>query len=430
MRRKITEKLLKWKSLKKERMPMLINGARQVGKTFTITEFGYANYKNIVYVNFEVDANIVPYFDGDIAPQSIVALLEKYYNCKIIPEETLIIFDEIQLCERALSSLKYFTEMAPEYHLIGAGSLLGVAVNREQFLFPVGKVYIQTMYPMNFEEFLWAKNKEVLAHKILEHFNSNKAMDDRLHIDAMNEYNQYLVIGGMPAVVKAYVSKDNIMSEEEIKSLILNSYIADMSKYASASQSVKTKSAYDSIPSQLAKDNKKFQYKLIKTGARASLFGESINWLLNAGVVLKCDKCEHGFMPPSVYKDLSSFKLYMSDVGLLASKTGITLNSLNSTRASQYTGAMSENFVACELVSNGFELLYWESKGIAEVDFVIVIDGKAIPVEVKAKTNTKSKSLSEFIKKYNPEYAMRISTKNFGFENNIKSVPAYASFCI
>jgi predicted AAA+ superfamily ATPase len=430
MRRKVIEKLLNWKARKQDRMPILINGARQVGKTYAIMEFGREYYKNLVYINFELEAGIIPYFEGSISPEKIIKTLERYYRTAIIPEETLIVFDEIQACERALTSLKYFTEIAPEYHVIAAGSLLGVAINRNKFSFPVGKVFIENMFPLDFEEFLWSKGKDLLSEQIRFHYNDNSQMPEILHREAMEEYFHYQITGGMPAVVKIHISQNPDLTEKEIKDLIISAYISDMAKYSSSSESLKIRGAYDSIPVQLAKENKKFQYKLIKSGARASLFGESIEWLTNSGVVLKCKKCEHGYMPPSAYQDLSSFKLYMNDVGLLASKVGMTLQSIGTNENKQFSGVVTENYVACSLVASGNELMYWESNGIAEVDFLIIKDGRVIPVEVKAGENTKSKSLMVYKEKYKPSYAIRISSKNFGFENNIKSVLLYSVFAI
>ncbi|MFH1097115.1 MAG: AAA family ATPase [Candidatus Desantisbacteria bacterium] len=430
MRRKITEKLLKWKNQQQNRMPMLIHGARQVGKTYAICEFGKKNYKNMVYVNFELEIGIIPYFEGAISPERIIKILEQYFHAEIEVSETLIFFDEIQLCERALTSLKYFAEIAPEYHIIAAGSLLGVAINRNRFSFPVGKVFIEFMHPLDFEEFLWAKGKDLLIDNIRSHHNDNFPMPEILHKEAISDYNDYLVTGGMPAVVGTHVSRQVVINEREIKELILNAYISDMTKYATNTESMRIKGAYDSIPTQLAKENKKFQYKMIKSGARASLFGESIDWLVSSGVVLRCVKCEHGYMPPVAYQDLSSFKLYMNDIGLLSAKAGITLQSLNSPEIKQFSGAFTENYVACALASNGYALMYWESKGVAEIDFLIVKEGHVIPVEVKAAHNTKAKSMVIYRKKYSPQYIIRVSSKNFGFENGIKSVPLYAIFTL
>ncbi len=339
-------------------------------------------------------------------------------------------FDEIQLCERALTSLKYFTELAPQYNIIAAGSLLGIAINRQRYSFPVGKVFIEYMHPLDFEEFLWAKGKDLLADEIKNHYDSDSTIPESLHHEALMDYADYMITGGMPAVVKTHISKDVILSENDIKSLIMNAYISDMTKYTTNTESVRIKETFDSIPTQLAKENKKFQYKLIKSGARASLFGDCIDWLVSSGIVLKCNKCEQGLMPPVAYHDLSSFKLYMNDLGLLSTRTGITMQTLISRDTTQFTGAFTENYMACALASNGYPLLYWESQGIAEVDFLIVKEGQVIPVEVKAADNVKSKSLAVFMQKYKPPYAIRISRKNFGFENSIKFVPLYAAYLI
>ena len=239
MKRKITDKLCEWKKQTKGRMPLLIYGARQVGKTFEMREFGAHYYKNTVYINFETDEKIGSYFETDIHADSVVVLLEKYYQVKIVPEETLIIFDEIQMCERALTSLKYFAEEAPEYHVMAAGSLLGVAVNREKYSFPVGKVQMLTMYPMDLEEVLWAKGKQILSDTIREHYNSNVPLEDALHEEAMQEFEHYCIIGGMPAAVKADIMRNSSIGQEEIRQMLLNSYIADMTKYADKGDTVR-----------------------------------------------------------------------------------------------------------------------------------------------------------------------------------------------
>lgn len=430
MKRKLTEQLIRWKEIGKGRLPLLIYGARQVGKTYMIREFGDEYFKNTVYVNFEREERLIPYFEMDLSPERIISVLEDYFHVRIIPGQTLIIFDEIQICERALTSMKYFAESAPEFHLVAAGSLLGVAVNREHYSFPVGKVKILTMYPMDFEEFLWAGGKELLARTIREHFEMNQVLPDLLHQEALMEYRQYLISGGMPAVVLSHFNGDVPFTELEMKELILAAYTADMAKYASRSESAKISEAYDSLPTQLGRDNKKFQYKLIRSGARGSLYGDSIDWLICSGIVLKCTKCEQGHMPPSAYLDLSSFKLYYSDIGLLAARSKMTLNALERTESELFTGALTENYVAQALKASGYELNYWESKNTAEVDFLIVKDGKVIPIECKAGTHVKAKSLMVYQARYQPEYCIRISTRNFGFVSGIQSVPVYAVFCI
>ena len=429
MKRKIYKELVKWKNLKANKMPLILYGARQVGKTYVVTEFGRENYKNMVYVNFEQDEKIVPYFESSISPEEIIKVLENFYKVSIIPRETLIFFDEIQNCNRALTSLKYFAEQAPEYDIIAAGSLLGVSINREKYSFPVGKVIMKTVYPLDFEEFLWAKNKQILIDKIKESFDNNIPLNEGLHKEGLELYKEYLIVGGMPMVVDTYLNQHNTINYTEIQSFILAAYTSDMAKYTENAQSVKTISAYESIPSQLGKVNKKFQYSMIQKGARASIFGESIDWLINAGLVSKCDKTIRGDVPPNMYADVSAFKIYMSDVGLLCNKARITKNNLDEYNQI-YRGAITENYVANQLNSNGYDLYYWETTNGSEVDFVIIREDKVIPVEVKTSERNTAKSLSSFIKQYNPDYAIRISSKNFGFENRIKSVPLYATFLI
>ena len=301
MKRKIMQQLRQWVKATAGRMPLLLYGARQVGKTYVMQELGSEQFKNTVYVNFEAEQNIRAFFDADIHANAVIRLLEQYFHTMIIPGETLIIFDEIQMCERALTSLKYFAEEAPEYHVIAAGSLLGVAINRQQHSFPVGKVQMLTMYPMDFEEYLWAGNKELLADTIREHFESNLAMPQTLHDEALNEYYQYCIVGGMPAAVVAYFCSTPTIGQAQLRQMLLDSYIADMTKYAKEGEAVRIFAAYDSLPSQLARESKKFQYKLIKSGARASQYGDSIDWLIRAGIVNKCVKCTQGFMPPSAF---------------------------------------------------------------------------------------------------------------------------------
>jgi len=429
MERKILQQLLKWKDEKANRMPMLLYGARQVGKTYTLQEFGNDHYKNTVYINFEKMEEIHDFFIGDLDPNRIISLLENKTAAKIIPEETLIIFDEIQSCERALTSLKYFAEDAPEYHIIAASSLLGVAINRKNYSFPVGKVFMETLYPLDFEEFLLANGERILIDMIKEHFQKSTAMSEVWHNKALEYYRMYTLTGGMPAVVKASITNNKtILGASELQGLIINSYINDMSKYASASDTVKIIASYESIPAQLAKDNKKFQYKIVKRGGNASLFGDSLEWLISSGVVLKCSKTQ-GLMPPSIYADPSSFKIYMGDVGLLAYRNGITLNNLLSEER-LFTGGLAENYVACQLKSNGYTLFYWESENSAEVDFLIQKDGNVIPVETKANLHSKSKSLEVYKTRYKPEYSIRISGRNFGFDNGIKAVPLYAAYLV
>ena len=431
MKRKILQQLINWKNNPK-RMPLIVNGARQVGKTYILKEFGNRHYSQVVYINLETNLSVNSYFDTDINPLRIIQYLETVNNTRIIPGETLIILDEIQSCTRALTSLKSFCEEAPEFHIVAAGSLFGVALNREKFSYPVGKVDELSMFPMDLEEFLWAMDREMLSYEIINHFTSNEAMPDILHFQALDLYKQYLIVGGMPAAVLEFIETKSLITATDIQNRILNEYIADMVKYASATTSVKIRACYNSIPTQLAKENKKFQYKMVQRGGTASIFGESIEWLNYAGIVLKCQKITHGFLPIAAYVDGSDFKLYMSDIGMLIMKSRmpnqIILSEIDEDNG--FMGVINENYVAQALVSNNFPLYYWKNENTAELDFVLQISGKVIPVEVKTGNRTKSVSLSMFVKKYNCPYSIRISKKNFGFENNIKSVPLYAVFCI
>jgi len=431
MDRKINDKLLAWKN-KSNRMPLLLYGARQVGKTHALREFADKYYKNAAYINLETNMTVNSYFGDNIEPERIIRFLETEINEQIIPGDTLVILDEVQSCERALTSLKYFNEKTPEYHIACAGSLLGVLINRDKFSFPVGNVDSLTLFSLDFEEFLWALGERRLCENIKASYDSSEALPYALHEKAMDLYKLYLIVGGMPRAILEYTQTKSLISVPEVQGKIINDYIADMAKYASNSDSVKIRAAYNSIPAQLAKDNKKFQYKLAQKGGTATIFGAAIDWLQFAGIVLKCARIEHGFMPVAVYNDLSSFKLYMGDVGLLTMISGISRQAVMSAGEIENTflGAISENYVAQALAAKHYGLYYWSSDGNSELDFVIQKGNDIIPIEVKTGTRTKSKSLNIFTEKYKPPYSIRISAKNFGFENNIKSVPLYAAFCI
>ena len=430
MKREIINDLIKWKDSKK-RKPLIVHGARQVGKTYIIKEFGKKYYDNMIYVNFETNKELSSQINDSIDVKFIINKLELFYGEKILPKKTLIFFDEIQENERVLTSLKYFCEEAPEYHVIAAGSLLGIAINRENYSFPVGKVKIINMYPLSFKEFLIAIGRENLVYEIKKHFENNERMDKDLHEFCLKLYRIYLVVGGMPESVQTYLDEQKIISTLDIQAMILESYVRDMTKYANNSESNRIISAFDSIPVQLAKENKKFQYKVISKGATSSLFGPAILWLKNSGIVNQVFRVTPN-IPLEMHKDLSAFKLYMSDVGLFVNKARYPLYQLDlSVQPPMISmGPLTENYVANELRVNGYDLYYWESEGKAELDFVIQKDIDIVPIEVKSSIHIKSRSLDLYINKYNPKYAIRISEKNFGFENNIKSVPLYAVFCI
>ena len=424
-------KLVQWKD-KKNRMPLIVNGARQVGKTYILKEFGTTCFENTIYVHLENQVAVAAIFEGDLNPTRIIQYLEATYNQPIKAGKTLIIFDEIQSNERALMALKVFCEEAPQYHVVAAGSLLGVAVNREKYSFPVGKVDEINMYPLDFEEFLWAMGKRFFAEETKSHFADSKPFENGIHQMLIELYRQYLITGGMPAVVRQFVETQSLIDIVDIQSRIVNEYLADMAKYATASTSVKIRACYNSIPTQLAKENTKFQYKVVQKGGSATLFGESIDWLESAGIVLKCQKTTQGLMPIAAYADLSDFKLYMADVGLLTMKSGLAYQTILSTieQDNSFLGALAENYVAQQFKANHIPLFYWKNDNTAEVDFVLQTDNGILPVEVKKGKRNKAISMNLFAKKYNSPYSIRISQKHFGFDNNIKAVPLYATFCI
>jgi len=430
MERLIVKKLIEWKE-NPRRMPLIINGARQVGKTYTALTFGKQYYKNTAYFNLEDSTEITAIFERDLNPERIVRELAANSGQSILKGDTLIIFDEIQASERALTSLKYFCENAPEYHIIAAGSLLGVALNREKYSFPVGKVNLLTMYPLDFEEFLLATGNEKLCALIKESFSDFSPLS--LHGTAMDLYKTYLFVGGMPGVVSEYVETKDFNFVVATQKSLNDSYIADMAKYASPQETTKIMAAWSSIPSQLAKENRKFQYKVIKSGARAYEFKTSLDWLKSAGVINKCVRVTEGKMPLSVYADNNSFKVYMMDTGLLCSKFGISASAvINGSQCfNSFKGALAENYIMQSLIVNGFDPYYWGTPGKAELDFVFQDrDGEIVPLEAKSADNVRSKSLMTFISVYHPIYSIRVSSKNFGYENNIKSIPLYALFCL
>ena len=423
--------LVAWRE-RADRKPLILLGARQVGKTYTSLEFGRNNYENVAYFNFETSPSLSEIFSENISPQYLIPLLSHICGKTIVKEKTLIIFDEIQLCERALTSLKYFCEEAPEYHIIVAGSLLGVAVNRSEFSFPVGKVDIKTMYPMDMEEFLLAMGENELAYRIKKCFADNIPMPSVLHESAMQLYRQYLVTGGMPECVLQYSQTRDTILVRHTQSNILQSYLNDMSKYNNLNEIKKTRLAYDNITVQLSKKNTRFQYKLIKKGGRASEFENAIEWLCLSGIVSQVYKVEQIKKPLENYRDIDSFKIYISDMGLLGARKEINPDDIlfMSEEINDFKGGMTENYVNIQLKINGYSTYYWESDRGAEIDFIIQRENHLIPVEVKSADNTKAKSLKLYMQKFSPEYAVKISAKNFAFEDRIKTVPLYAVFCL
>lgn len=431
MYRKVMRFLEDWRD-SAHRKPLILQGARQVGKTYSVLEFGRTHYENVAYFNFETNPKLNTLFEENISPDYLIPLLSHIAGQTIVKEKTLIVLDEVQLCERALTSLKYFCENAPEYHIIVAGSLLGVAVNRARFSFPVGKVDMKTLYPMDMEEFMLALGEEELVERVKECFRTNTPMPAVLHDAAMKLYRQYLVIGGMPECVMQYVqTKDHILVRHT-QDTILASYLNDMSKYNNLNEIKKTRLAYDNITVQLSKKNTRFQYKLMKKGGRASEFENAIEWLCLSGIVSQVYKAEQIKKPLENYRDIDAFKIYVSDLGLLCAKKDLVANDVlyMVEELNDFKGGMVENYVNVQLTANGYSTYYWESERGAEIDFVIQRDGELIPIEVKSADNTKAKSLKVYMDTYKPAYAIKLSAKNFGFEDNKKIVPLYAAFCI
>ena len=431
MYRKILDFLEEWKA-SKHRKPLILQGARQVGKTYSVLEFGRKAYENVAYFNFETNPKLNDTFAENISPDYLIPILSHIAGQTIVKEKTLIVFDEVQLCERALTSLKYFCEDAPDYHIIVAGSLLGVAVNRARFSFPVGKVDIKTMYPMDMEEFMLAMGENDLVEQIRGCFSSSTPMPSALHDAALQLYRQYLVVGGMPECVMQFAeTKDHILVRNT-QDTILASYLNDMSKYNNLNEIKKTRLAYDNITVQLSKKNTRFQYKLIKKGGRASEFENAIKWLCLSGIVSQVYRVEQVKKPLENYRDIDSFKIYVSDLGLLCAKKDLTVGDVlyMSDELNDFKGGMTENYVNVQLTINGYNTYYWESERGAEIDFIIQRSGQLIPIEVKAADNVRAKSLKIFMDTYKPSYAIKLSAKNFAFEDNKKIVPLYAAFCI
>ena len=429
MERKIIKDLLAWKD-KTERRPLLLHGARQVGKTYILQKLGREHFENMVYVNLEKNLEIAGFFQDNIDPRRILRYLEASTQEKIVPGKTLLVLDEIQACERALTSLKYFSEETPEYHVAAAGSLLGVAIHREKYSFPVGKVESLTLHPFDFEEYLLARHKDYLAEEIQRAYAVMEPMPESLHREATELYREYLVIGGMPASIEVFLRDNSFLNVPDVQGEIINHYVADMAKYADNKESVRIRACFQSIPAQLAKENKKFQYKVVQRGGSAALFGSAIEWLAYAGVVMKCQRVQNAIEPLSVYADLASFKLYMGDVGLLVAQSGLSQTTVLSGAENTFMGAVTENYVAQQFAAKGYPLYYWTNTGTAELDFLLQQGGDVTGVEVKKGEHIKSRSLSVFVNEYDPAYSIRFSLKNFGESNGIKAIPLYAAFCV
>ena len=426
MYRKSITSLIKWKLLAR-RKPLLVLGARQVGKTWLIKEFGRTEYKQTVYINFEEEKKMRELFLADFNIPRIISALEAFSGQKIEPDETLIVFDEIQMAPQGITSLKYFCENAPQYHVVVSDSLLGMMLH-EGVSFPVGKVDFLHLYPMSFYEFLLAMNENGLAN-ILE----NKQFDIiPLFSNKFIEYlRYYFYVGGMPEVVALFAENRDWQEIRQVQNKILLAYERDFSKHAPKEIFPRIKMVWQSIPSQLAKENRKFIYGLIKEGARAKDFELAIQWLLDSGLLIQCFRNKEPNIPLNAYQDLSAFKLYHNDIGLLGAMSKLSPRTVveGNLLFKEYKGALSEQFVIQQLhLNENFSIFYFSPDSYSmEIDFIIQNENdEVIPIEVKAETNLKAKSFKCFCEKYRPTKAIRTSLADYKVESWMTNLPLYA----
>lgn len=425
MRRELFTKLQNWKQ-KENRKPLIIRGARQVGKTWLMKEFAHREYENVVYVNFESNQQLKSLFKEDFDLSRILLALQVVTGVKPVPGKTLIIFDEIQEAERALTSLKYFQENAPEYHIVAAGSLLGIALHANTS-FPVGKVEFMDLYPLTFDEYLQALGEDALLSLLRQRQWELVRTFKSKYVELLK---QYYYIGGMPEVVAAFAQHKDLNEVREIQQQILDAYQQDFSKHAPLEVVPRIRMVWNSIPTQLAKENKKFVYGLIKQGARAKEFELALAWLMDCGLIHKVNRTTKPAIPLKAYEDFGAFKLFVSDVGLLACMAELDVKSLleNNVIFEEFKGALTEQYVLQQLIANPkLSIYYWSSEqSTAEIDFLIQQNGDVIPIEVKAAENLRAKSLKSFVEKYHPGVAIRTSMSDFREEPWMVNVPLYA----
>jgi predicted AAA+ superfamily ATPase len=391
-----------------------------VGKTFAIKCFGQSRYKYVANFNFEKDKRLAAYFEGTLAPKELIKTLSIHADIPIIPEDTLIIFDEIQECPRALNSLKYFCEEANQYHVASAGSLLGVKVAKEEG-FPVGKVNFLHLYPLTFFEFLTATNNDKLK-RFLQEYRGFEPLPEPFHEKLLHLLKLYFYIGGMPEVVAEYVQRENLSLVREVQLEILNSYEKDFAKHAPSNEIMHITAVWKQVHRQLARENKKFVFSAIRQSARGRDYEVAIEWLVGAGLVHKSHLVETPKFPLSAYADAGAFKVFLSDVGLLAAQSHLSAHAVieGDLLFTEFKGALTENFVAQELIAAGHAaLFYWASSGIAEVDFLIETDHEIYPLEVKAGASSKKKSLLVYGDKYAPARLTRATTMNLKRDGKI-----------
>lgn len=424
MERDAFQQLKEWKDSKK-RKPLILQGARQVGKTWLMQEFGKREYEKVVYVTFDRNKMLKETFSETVETDVLLSALELSSGLKIEPDNTLIILDEIQECPEALTTLKYFYENAPEYHIIVAGSLLGVSLHKDTG-FPVGKVDFMTLYPLSFFEFLTAvgenKYRNILEEKKFELI--TPFADKLIYL-----LKHYYYIGGMPEVVQDYIDNKDYNNIRKLQENILNSYEQDFSKHTSSAMAERIKYLWRSISSQLAKENKKFIYGAVKQGAKAREYEEAINWLRDSGLIYKVNRISKPELPIRAYEDLSAFKLYVLDVGLLGALANLSPKTIidGDKIFTEFKGSLSEQYVLQQLKNKPNKSInYWiSSSNVAEIDFILQKDNDVIPVEVKSATNLKAKSLSRYRKEYNPKYSVRTSLAPYKVDNDLYNIPLY-----
>ncbi len=425
MYREILEDLKEWKD-KPGRKPLIMTGVRQCGKTYIIEEFARENFKSYVRINFEESEKLSSIFDYDFDVRRIVAELEMNCRTRIVPGETCVFFDEIQECPRAITSLKYFCENMRELHLICAGSLLGVAIKKQQLSFPVGKVNRLDLHPMDFREFVIAKGRDDLI-RVFENWPADREIPDLYSVPMKKLLKEFYVVGGMPEAVKTWVETGNIEDVEEVLSGILKDYADDFSKHAPDKEVIKMRWIWDSIPVQLARENRKFMFSHVREGKRAAYLEDALQWLVDAGLVVKLHLIENPELPLSGFANKSYFKVYLCDVGLLRVKSKVDAGTVFDETPSyiRFKGAFTENYVLNELVSSGKEPYFWHSGNTAEVDFIYEDKGEIVPVEVKSAENTQAKSYKLFCQKYRPGTGFKLSQKNIA-ENNLDGTKTYS----
>ncbi|MFI5343586.1 MAG: ATP-binding protein [Chlamydiales bacterium] len=424
MKRKIMKKLNSWKN-EPGRKPLVLMGARQVGKTFVLKKFGEEEYTNTAYLNFEDNPRLCKLFEASLNPKDILKALSIELNDEIVAGKTLIIFDEVQECPNALNSLKYFCENAPEQHVVAAGSLLGVKLTHVKG-FPAGKVQFLTLYPLSFLEFLEALN-ETRLKKFIEELKNLEPVFPNLHEKLLVHFKEYLFVGGMPEAVAEYIKSQNVSKVREIQEAILNAYSLDFAKHAPKDQIMKINQVWGSIPSQLAKENKKFIYSAVREGGREKEFETALQWLIEAGLIYKVAVVNAPKIPLIAYADINIFKIYLVDVGLLGAMSHLSAKTMlyGNELFQEFKGAITENYVAQELIHSQYSLFYWTSEGKAKLDFIIENDGLIYPLEVKSGNSSKKKSLKVYGDIYQPKLLIRASPMNLKMDGQILHCPLY-----